>query len=71
MFRPRTANRCCNPRPIPPPRSAEVKDHADVLGNLILEPFGHQMNAEERKLFKTFVDASDAKGLVVWSLNFQ
>ena len=43
----------------------------NVLGNIIIEAFGDKMNPDDRKAFKKIVDKSDAKGLLIWSLEFQ
>ena len=43
----------------------------NVLGNLLLEALGDQMKPDDRREFQKFVNASDAKGLLIWSLNFQ
>ena len=43
----------------------------NVLGNLLLETLGDQMKPDDRREFQKFVNASDAKGLLIWSLNFQ
>jgi hypothetical protein len=43
----------------------------NVLGNLIIEAFGDKMTADDRREFQKFVDKSDAKGLLIWALEFQ
>jgi hypothetical protein len=43
----------------------------NVLGNVIIEAFGDKMQPDDRKEFQRFVNKSDAKGLLIWSLNFQ
>jgi hypothetical protein len=43
----------------------------NVLGKVIIEAFGDQMNENDRREFQKLVDKSDAKGLLIWSLEFQ
>ena len=43
----------------------------NVLGNVLLQAFGDQMTKEDRESFQKLVDDSNAKGLMIWALNFQ
>jgi hypothetical protein len=43
----------------------------NVVGNVLIQAFGDQMNSTDKEEFQKFVDKSDAKGLLIWSLNFQ
>lgn len=43
----------------------------NVVGNILIGAFGDQMKPEDKREFQRFVDAADAKGLLIFSLNFQ
>ncbi len=42
-----------------------------VLGNALLQAFGDQMTADDRKQLQKIVDTADAKALMILGLNFQ